>query len=144
MSVAGYIDVPLEVFSGLVTDLSPSELPAGVSPDCQDVAFELAGAVKTRPGLLAKITGLGPNVNYIKTYIPQPGTGKTLTFDSAGQLAQETADGVVSLASPSLLPASSYCKRHSPFATAHSQFAKDWLAFSAGTSATALPRLFHT
>src|SRR5713101_4290557 len=142
MSVAGYIDVPLEVFSGLVTDLSPSELPAGVSPDCQDVAFELAGAVKTRPGLLAKITGLGPNVNYIKTYIPQPGTVKTLTFDSAGQLAQETADGVVSLASPSLMPASSYCKSTSQFASATSQFAKEWLAFSDGKFGTDIPRLF--
>ncbi len=50
MSIAGTIDAPLELFGGLVTDMPAADLPQGVSPDCQDVAF-VQGAVKTRPGL---------------------------------------------------------------------------------------------
>ena len=67
MSIAGTIDAPLDLFGGLVTDLAAPDLPQGVSPDCQDVAF-LQGAVKTRPGLLsvyAPIAG-NPTVNYLK------------------------------------------------------------------------------
>src|SRR6516164_11354223 len=101
MSIAGYTDIPLEVFSGLVTDVSPADLPAGVSPDCQDVAFELAGAVRTRPGLATKLLGLSNNVNYLKTYVPQPGTIKNLILDSSGALSQETADGGSSVISAS-------------------------------------------
>src|SRR5215471_18733750 len=116
MSINGYIDIPLEVFSGLVTDVSPADLPAGVSPDCQDVAFELAGAVKTRPGLAAKVSGLTNNVNYLKTYVPQPGTVKNLILDSSGALSQETSDGVSSLISSSACTANSYAKSTSLFA----------------------------
>jgi hypothetical protein len=39
MSVAGYLDAPLDQFGGLVTDMPPADLPLGVSPDCADVAF---------------------------------------------------------------------------------------------------------
>jgi hypothetical protein len=35
----GAQDVSLDLFGGLVTDMSPTVLPPGVSPDCQDVAF---------------------------------------------------------------------------------------------------------
>jgi len=52
MSIAGTIDAPLDLFGGLVTDMPAADLPQGVSPDCQDVAF-LQGAVKTRPGLVS-------------------------------------------------------------------------------------------
>ena len=48
MTTAGSFDAPIEIFGGLVTDMSPADLPAGASPDCADVAFQL-GAVKTRP-----------------------------------------------------------------------------------------------
>jgi hypothetical protein len=87
MSIAGTIDAPLELFGGLVTDMAAADLPEGVSPDCQDVAF-LQGAVKTRPGLLSvysPITG-NPTVNYLKTFT-QPNLVKTLlAIDSAGTL----------------------------------------------------------
>lgn len=140
MAVAGYTDIPLEVFGGQVTDVSASELPAGVSPDCQDIAFELAGAVKTRPGLAAKVSGLTNNVNYLKSYIPQPGSLANLVLDSSGALNQETSDGVKALISASACAANSYCKSASQFASATSQFAKEWLAFSDGKFGVDIPR----
>ena len=48
MTTAGSFDAPIEVFGGLVTDMSPADLPHGVSPDCQDVIFS-NGGVLTRP-----------------------------------------------------------------------------------------------
>jgi hypothetical protein len=87
MSVAGTVDAPLDLFGGLVNDMPAADLPAGVSPDCQDVAF-LLGAVKTRPGLApvyAPIVG-NPTLNYLKTYT-QPNLAQTLlALDSAGTL----------------------------------------------------------
>src|SRR5271169_3383643 len=105
MSIAGTIDAPLDLFGGLVTDMPPADLPQGVSPDCQDVAF-LQGAVKTRPGLLSvfsPITG-NPTVNYLKTFT-QPNLVKTLlAIDSAGTLWGENSPGVLMQLSASLTP----------------------------------------
>jgi hypothetical protein len=142
MSIAGYTDIPLEVFSGLVTDVSPADLPAGVSPDCQDVAFELAGAVRTRPGLATKLLGLSNNVNYLKTYVPQPGTIKNLILDSSGALSQETADGGSSVISASACTTNSFAKSTTLFASATSQSAKEWMAFHDGKFGIDIPRQF--
>ena len=94
MSVAGYIDTPLDQFGGLVTDMPASDLPLGVSPDCQDVAF-LPGAVRTRPGLqniftpIADAGPVNPTVNYLKTYITPAGQEIMLALDGAGFLWAE-------------------------------------------------------
>src|ERR1700722_6752077 len=96
MSIAGTIDAPLDLFGGLVTDLAAPDLPQGVSPDCQDVAF-LQGAVTTRPGLLsvyAPIAG-NPTVNYLKTYTQPNLVNTLLAIDSAGTLWGENAPGVL-------------------------------------------------
>ena len=37
MTVLGTMDAPLDLFGGLVTDMSPADVPAGASPDCADV-----------------------------------------------------------------------------------------------------------
>ena len=86
MSVLGTTDAPLDIFGGLVTDMAPADLPAGASPDCADVAFQL-GAVKTRPGLLSMYTPIAgnPTVNYLKTYIQPNLTQTLLALDSAGR-----------------------------------------------------------
>ena len=91
MSVLGTADAPLDIFGGLVTDMSPADLPAGASPDCADVAFQL-GAVKTRPGLHSMYTPIAgnPTVNYLKTYIQPNLTQTLLALDSAGTLWGET------------------------------------------------------
>ena len=39
MSTIGSVDAPIEIFGELVTDMTPANLPHGVSPDCQDVIF---------------------------------------------------------------------------------------------------------
>jgi hypothetical protein len=61
MSVAGFIDAPLDIFGGLVTDMPAGDLPLGVSPDCQDVAFT-AGSVRTRPGLQSVFAAISEDV----------------------------------------------------------------------------------
>src|ERR1700739_1187732 len=109
MSIAGTIDAPLDLFGGLVTDMSAADLPFGVSPDCRDVAF-LEGAVKTRPGLvpvfapIALAGGGNPTVNYLKTYT-QPNLANTLlAIDSAGTLWGETTPGVLTQIAAGLAP----------------------------------------
>src|SRR5258707_5608454 len=97
MSIIGTIDAPLELFGGLVTDMPPGDLPQGVSPDCQDVAF-LQGAVKTRPGLASVFSSIAgnPTVNYLKTYT-QPNLAQTLlALDATGTLWGEKSPGVLS------------------------------------------------
>src|SRR5882762_5685129 len=48
-NVAGAIPVPLSVFGGAVTEMSPEDLPEGASPFSQDVDF-IPGSVFTRGG----------------------------------------------------------------------------------------------
>src|ERR1700719_590045 len=98
MSIAGTIDAPLDLFGGLVTDMPAADVPAGVSPDCQDVAF-LQGAVKTRPGIVSVFSpivaagGGNPTVNYLKTFT-QPDLARTLlAFDATGTLWGEKSSG---------------------------------------------------
>src|SRR5580704_11053107 len=96
MTVLGTTDAPLDIFGGLVTDMAPTDLPAGASPDCADVAFTL-GAVKTRPGLLSMYTPVAgnPTINYLKTYI-QPNLAQTLlALDSSGSLWGELSPGTL-------------------------------------------------
>lgn len=97
MSVAGFTDVALDLFGGLVTDMAPGDLPLGVSPDCQDVAF-MAGSVMTRPGLLSVFTPIAgnPTVNYLKTYITPAQAERMLALDSNGALWKEASPGVLS------------------------------------------------
>ena len=134
MAVAGYLDIPLDVFSGQSTDYSPPDLPPGASPDCSDIVFELAGAVKTRPGLLAKISGLSGKGLYEKTYSPLPGVIKNLILDSSGTLSQETSDGVTSVIS-NAIKANSYGK-------SITQYGREYIAFSDGKFGIDIPRQF--
>lgn len=135
MSVAGTIDAPLDLFGGLVTDMPPADLPEGVSPDCQDVAF-LEGAVKTRPGLVsvyAPIAG-NPTVNYLKTYT-QPNLVQTLlALDSSGTLWGETSPGVLSQIFTGIVP---NCT-----ASSASLFGREYMALSDGQFGLDLPRQY--
>ncbi len=97
MSVAGFTDVALDIFGGIVTDMKPSDLPLGVSPDCQDVTFT-AGAVRTRPGLLSVFSPIAgnPTVNYLKTYITPAQAERLLALDSNGVLWKEASPDTLS------------------------------------------------
>lgn len=139
MSVAGYIDAPLDQFGGLMTDMPPADLPLGVSPDCQDVSF-LPGAVRTRPGLqsmFAPIVSTGggnPTVNYLKTFITPAQQEIMLALDSAGFLwAELTAGTLTQIASG--LQANAYAK-------STTIFGREYLAISDGKFGNDIPRQY--
>lgn len=99
MSVAGSTDLPLEIFSGYVPEIAPSDLPAGASPNAQDVQFPL-GSWKTRPGLGAGVfNALAGNltVNYQKTFVDRSQNKRYLFLDSGGSVNQEFPQGTLAL-----------------------------------------------
>jgi hypothetical protein len=135
MSTAGSLDAPIEIFGGLVTDMSPADLPHGVSPDCQDVVYS-DGGVKTRPGLQALFGPLAgnPTVNYLKTYVTPGGILRTMAFDSNGVLYKETTPGTLAAVGPGLAANS--------FANSATLFGREYIAVSDGRSGNDLPRQF--
>src|SRR5580692_5414859 len=135
MSVAGTIDAPLDLFGGLVTDMPAADLPQGVSPDCQDIAF-LQGAVKTRPGLLSVYSPIigNPTVNYLKTFT-QPNLVKALlAIDSAGTLWGENSPGVLTQIAAGLTPNAA--------ASSTSLFGREYIAQHDGNFGLDIPRQY--
>lgn len=90
VNTVGSVDVPCSLFAGLNTELAPSDIPEGVSPDNQDVIF-LPGSVQSRPGLHKLYTAIAgnPTIVYAKTYVQPNGNPITLLLDSAGVLWKE-------------------------------------------------------
>jgi hypothetical protein len=87
----GPIDVSLSLFSSLVTETSPTDLPEGLSPDNQDVVF-VPGSVASRAGLhklfLQAFAG-NSQVNFLDTYRQANGQPLNLYLDSLGVLRTE-------------------------------------------------------
>src|SRR6267154_704225 len=135
MTTAGSFDAPIEIFSGLVTDMAPADLPHGGSPDCQDVVFS-SGGVATRPGLQTMFGPLAanPTVNYLKTYETPNGTLRTMALDANGALYKETTPGTLSAIANGLAPNS--------YANSTTLFGREYLALSDGKSGIDLPRQF--
>jgi len=135
MTTAGSFDAPIEIFGGLVTDMSPADLPHGVSPDCQDVTFS-QGCVRTRPGLQAVFGPLAgnPTVNYLKTYMLPAGVPRTLLMDGNGSLYKETSPGVLSTVASGLLPGT--------FPSSCTMFGREYLAAGDGGAGKDIPRQF--
>jgi hypothetical protein len=135
---SGAVDVPLSTFLGLNTDLPPDDVPEGVSPDCQDVAFT-PGSVQTRPALQkrysAAIAG-GVTVMYHKRYVMPNGTVLNLVLDSAGNFWKEDV-----AASPGTL---TLITKVTPGSMAQSVSAngREYIAFSDGLHGTESPRQF--
>ena len=76
--------MPLTLFGGLNSELSPTDLPPGLSPACSDVAF-LPGAVFTRPPLQRLSTlGSTAQIVYTHTFPKNDGTIVKMDFDSLG------------------------------------------------------------
>jgi hypothetical protein len=139
MTVLGTMDAPLDQFGGLVTDMAPADLPAGVSPDCADVAF-LPGAVKTRPGLLSVFTAIGgnPTINYLKTFAEQNLTKVLLALDSSGNLWGEFTQGTltqINTGNGSFITAGSRGK-------SATLFGREYLALSDGKFGLDIPRQY--
>jgi hypothetical protein len=135
MTTAGSFDAPIEIFGGLVTDMSPADLPHGVSPDCQDVVFS-NGNVLTRPGLQALFGPLAgnPTINYIKTYETLNATLRTMVLDSNGNLYKETTPGTLATVATDLAPNS--------YANSTTIFGREYIAISDGKVGDDLPRQY--
>lgn len=135
MTTAGSFDAPIEIFGGLVTDMSPADLPHGVSPDCQDVVYS-NGGVQTRPGLQALFGPLAgnPTVNYVKTYETLNTTLRTMALDSNGILYKETTPGTLSTIASGLTP--------NAYANSTTLFGREYLAISDGKMGNDLPRQY--
>lgn len=143
MSVAGLADLPLEIFSGLVSDLAASDLPPGASPACSDVAFTL-GSVKTRPGLQSSIVSPVANafINYLKTFTDSQLNNRLLYLDSAGNTFQEFPQGTLTnltTGATGLRPAPA-----NSFGKSTSLFSREYIAISDGNFGIEIPRQFDT
>src|SRR3989441_1483136 len=135
MTTAGSFDAPIEIFGGLVTDMSPADLPHGVSPDCQDVVFS-NGGVATRPGLQALFGPLAgnPAVNYIKTSEPVNAPLPPMALASTGVLYKETPPGTLASVATGLAA--------NAYANSTTLFGREYLAISDGKTGNDLPRQF--
>ena len=135
MTTLGSQDAPIEIFGGLVTDMSPADLPHGVSPDCQDVIFS-NGGVATRPGMQALFGPLpgNPTVNYVKTYETLNATLRTMALDSNGTLYKETTPGTLSSIATGLAA--------NAYANSVTLFGREYLAVSDGKIGIDLPRQY--
>jgi hypothetical protein len=135
MSVEGSVDVAVEILGGLVTNIVPADLPHGVSPDCQDVRFEI-GSVRTRPGVTAQYTLAGnPTINYLKTYETLNEVPRLLSLDSLGILRKDVAPGgALTTISSAILPGS--------FIKSTSLFGREYLAMNNGTNGVDIPRQY--
>jgi len=94
MTTAGSFDAPIEIFSGLVTNMVPADFLHGVSPDCQDVVFS-SGGVATLPGLRQPFAALAGNSNgnlYKETMPGTPSTVASGLYDS-GIIPQASSRG---------------------------------------------------
>src|SRR2546425_739012 len=135
MTTAGSLDAPIEIFGGLVTDMSPADLPHGVSPDCQDVVFS-NGGVATRPGLQALFGPLAgnPTINYVKPYKTLTATRRTMALDSNGVLYKETTPETLASVATGLAA--------NAYANSTTLFGREYLAISDGKTGNDLPRQF--
>ena len=110
-------EIPLEVFSGRVTEMAAIDVPEGVSPDEQDNTY-IPGAVLTRP-CLERVFGAAPpntTVTYQKSFVTDTGAIKNLYLFSNGQLMWEdpiNAPGALNLLFTG--PSGSYAKSATMF-----------------------------
>ncbi len=119
----------------MVTDMSPADLPHGVSPNCQDVVFS-NGGVMTRPGLQAFFGPLpgNPTVNYVKTYITPNETLRTMALDGGGNLYKEITEGTLTQIASGLAA--------NAYVNSATLFGREYLAISDGMTGNDLPRQY--
>lgn len=130
------VPVPLELFGSLVTEMSPSDLPEGISPDNQDVVF-LPGGVGSRPGLHAWLNGLTPgtSIMYQKTFVTPNGTNLNLILTSDGLFwVQNLTTGGNPQTLSAVAPGS--------YASSVSAFGKELITFHDGVNGTDIPRTY--
>jgi hypothetical protein len=128
------VDVPLSLFSSLNTELSPPDIPEGVSPDNSDVIY-LPGSVSTRPGLqrvfVAALIASGMIV-YQKSYVQPTGIPQNLYFTSDGSLWLEQV--AISPGTATLLYFST-----ATMASSVTAFGREYIALSDGVHGADIP-----
>src|SRR5208282_913698 len=119
------VDVPLSLFGGMHTGVAPVDLPEGLSPDNQDMAF-VPGETFSRPCLSKLFNPSFGNVAvlYCKTYLQPNGDPLTLALDASGNLWVEDVEA--NPGNPSVLAQVS--AGISAFSA--SAFGREYLAFS--------------
>lgn len=135
MSIEGTVDCPIEILGGLVTNVAASDLPHGVSSDCQDMQFAI-GSAKTRPGVTFLYTLAGnPTVNSLATYETLAEIPRFVSLDSLGVLRKDVNPG------GALTPIFSGILPNSFFKSA-SLFGRQYFAFGNGQNGTDIPRQY--
>lgn len=139
-NVAGTVDLPIELFGGLVTDMPPADLPMGVSPDNQDIQFKV-GSISTRPGLTRVFTAISgnPTVNYLKTYTQQNLAKTMLALDQLGVLWGELTPGTLTA-----ITANPYDSVFAtpPFGQSDTVFGREYIATGDGSFGIEIPRQY--
>lgn len=129
-NTVGAAQVSLELFGGLVSEIPAMNLPPGVSPALQDMAFDSC-CVFTRPALKAFLaTSLGNvTITYAKSYLDNQGTVRNLYLDSLGNLWMENVTlGAAPVTIGTVTPGS--------YAKSVTAFGREYIAFSDGYRGT--------
>lgn len=136
-NAASGVPIPLSTFGGLSTELSPTDLPEGGSPDCSDVAFQ-PGSVLTRPGL-SRVYATPPTsaaIVFHKTFTRLDGTVFNVLMDADGVIwSEDFTNNPAVFTQVGTVPAGSKCK-------AVDAYGKLFMAFNDGFRGTDIVRKF--
>lgn len=139
----GAIAVPLSLFGGESLEISPPDIPEGVSPECFDMAF-IPGSCYSRPGLNSILTNIPAqpfaSVLYLKTYIEPNGTVQTLMFDTNGFLWAENVNVTPGIRAPLYLGLNAPPLGSPPFyMQSVTAFGREYFATSDGLHGLGIP-----
>lgn len=129
-NAAGSVDLSLDLFGSLDTELTPSELPEGVSPANVDVAY-LPGSVFTRPSRKAAFPAPPSPPIYAKTFTPPTQIPVTIELGTDGIL--RTVDSLGNYATMGSTAAGNRAK-------SVTAFGREYLAISDGNLGQDIPR----
>ncbi len=119
----GSFSIDLSIFGSWVTDVNPTNLPPGASPDNSDCFF-LPGGVFTRPALLKQLAAAidgDPTILSIKDFNPSSGDVRTMFLDSLGSLWSNDPDVPTTVSETNVTPGVQF--------KAETAFGKQWYAF---------------
>ncbi len=126
-------EVPLTLFGGLVTEMAPTDLPEGVSPDLAEQVFT-PGATQSRPALARVfVDPFTKDLTYGKSFVDPEGIIRNLWLDAAGGLYVENLSVTPGIKTKLLQSApGSYAK-------SITAFGREYIAISDGLLGTEVP-----
>jgi hypothetical protein len=109
---SGCVEIPLGLFGGEQLDIQATDLPAGLSPGCVDVAF-LPGSLFTRPPLQRFASqGTTAQAVYNCSYIKPDASVSQLVFYSDGTIFQDGAQIASTAAGNRFFTANAFGRTH--------------------------------